>query len=43
MRLVKVFCEGFCIALVDKEEVSQWFDIKTVVKQGCTQAAQLIT
>ena len=22
MRLVKFFCEGFCIALVDKEEVS---------------------
>lgn len=22
VRLVKLFCEGFCIALVDKEEVS---------------------
>ena len=37
VRLVKLFCEDFRIALVYKEEVSQWFDIKTIVKQGCKE------
>ena len=41
MRLVKLFCEDFCIALVDKEEVSQWFYIKTVVKRGCKEVLLL--
>ena len=41
INLIKVFYGDFKCSVIDEGETSEWFDIKTGVKQGCNMSGLL--